>query len=224
MRVWLVFPLLLAACQGETVESAPADVGAETTSVADTAVDGAPVDGGAPVDSAPVDGAPVDSAVSDTSTPDGGASGELLSSNPGFEGCTGWSTTDASASESTLGRTGHSCRVCGNMGVYEYGLRQTIFMKAAPGTKLLAEAWIRADGGDGGVAPDPKGTVTLFDVGGTSVQGVDGSPISPDSTWRKVSVPVTVTPSTVAQIDVIFGSHQGGTCFLVDDASLRVVP
>lgn len=145
--------------------------------------------------------------------------GELLA-NPGFElGCTGWGTAEANAEDSTIARTGAgSCRVCGKSDAYFF------FHELAgpfePGAQYIAEAWLRADPGEAGVAPDPKSRLECFDEANNQILATESAALALDATWKRTSVLITVKPGTHT-LGFTLWSHGNGTCFLIDDASVR---
>lgn len=93
----------------------------------------------------------------------------------------------------------------------------------AVGTKYLGEAWLRADDGAAGVAPDPTGRLELLDKNMDQIDIAEVGTLALDKTWKRTSALITVKPGT-DKLRLEFWSHGPGTCFLIDDASLRVVP
>lgn len=150
------------------------------------------------------------------------AAGELLA-NSGFElGCTGWGTAEANAEDSTTARSGtRSCRVCGTSDAYFFF--QEIAGPFEPGAQYAAEAWLRADPGEAGVAPDPRSRLECFDEGNNQIFATESSALGLDATWKRTSTLITVKPGTHT-LSFSLWSHGAGTCFLIDDASVRRLP
>lgn len=176
---------------------------------------------GETVDSPTVDDA---GSVADSADAASVAGPELLD-NPGFElGCAGWIPAEATAEESSVARTGsRSCRVCGWSTVDAYFFGQIKTGTFVEGTKYLGEMWLRADPGDAAVAPDPMLRLELIDKDDNQIAANDQGAIGLDSTWKRATTLITITKGT-AKVRLEVWSHGGGTCFLVDDASLRVIP
>lgn len=151
--------------------------------------------------------------------------GPELLDNPGFElGCAGWSPAEAAAEESTVARTGsRSCRVCGwsTVGAYFFGQSKTgTFVE---GAQYLGEVWLRADPGDAAVAPDPILRLELIDKDNNQIGAYDQGAVALDATWKRATALIKIANGT-ARLNLEMWSHGGGTCFLVDDASLKLLP
>lgn len=170
-------------------------------------------------------GEEVESSQADASTETSDAGSPELLKNPGFElGCAGWNTYNATAEESTTAHGGsRSCRVCGLAGEYDFGLWQPMTAPAI-GKTYVGEAWVRTAPDDAGAAVTPHLSISTHTSDTAPVVEEDLGPNVPlDSTWRRASSLLTITKSSV-EMRFSLRALTGGTCFLVDDASLRIAP
>jgi len=146
-----------------------------------------------------------------------------LLDNPGFEdACAPWRPGGGNAGTAVtarLGRTGTACLVCGKTaGKGPFDVAQVLTgVVPAPGATFVGEAYVRVPE-SGPVATDVEAAFIVYD--GKNVQRREaGAPITPDGTWTKVPLTITITGDAGATLEFSVASFGDGTgCFLVDDA------
>jgi hypothetical protein len=161
---------------------------------------------------------------SDASVADA-ASGNLLT-NGDFElGCAGWFGFESRTEDSNQGRNGgKACMVCGDPTVDGFGIEARVPIdKLTVGKTYVGEVWVRAAPSDASAAPDPRAVFYLNDKEmATYIESKESAPVTADSTWKRLSVVITVRPGTTdLELDVLL--HERATCILVDDAVVRPI-